>query len=574
VLVLIVYTSLAFSFFHLTWQHPSERLIGQCCDPAAVTWFLRWPGYALAHHLGLLSSNYAGIRSGFNVMWQPPAMLPVGLVFSPFEALFGPFVTYNLVVTTAMATSGWACYAVMRRWVGGFLGPFVAGLMFGFSSYMTSQSIGHPQFMILSPVLFCFLLLSDLIVYQRRPAWQNGVALGALGSLEFLISQEIFVGMLIAGAVATVVIWLTHQQRAGARIGRVGAGLILALCTGAVLLAWPLGTEFLGGEQLHGTLRPQNLFVTDVDNLVLPNPAGSFFKIFGGGRYALLWGWDLGEVGAYVGPPLLLLVVIVFVRFRRNLFVRVCGVTGLLMLLLSFGPSLHIAGRDSGIRLPWSVFERFPLLQSALPVRFDVFWQLAVAGLAAMGVRAIMAVQPARMRAIGLFLVIVSLIPLLPTLDYATWTPEVPRFFQTTAVDEIPAGSVVFTAPFPRADPWDVDPMLWQVTAGMRFRMPGGYIFFPAAGGSGLADPGGVEDPLTARFDLIAETADLPALSAPELRQMRSIFLSKYQPQFGLVGPMANEGAAVQLMTSLVGHGPRYIEGIYLWRVDQSVTAH
>lgn len=566
---LIVYTGLAFAYFHLTWEDPAHRLIGGCCDAPSAAWFLRWTGFALSHNLNVLVSNYAGIWSGFNVMWQPPAMPLVGAVVWPLETFLGPFISYNLVVTMAMSTSGWACYIAMRRWVGGYVGPFIAGLAFCFSAYITAHAVGHPQFMALAPSVFFLLILSDLLIYRKRLYWRSGIALGIVGAGQFLISQETFADMLIVSIVIVGTVWLFQKRTFLQHLRSTVTALSLSAAICAAFLAWPLSVEFFGPEQLHGLLRPQNFFVTDLANLVLPNPWTSQFHPFGG-TYAFQWQWVLSEMGAFIGVPLLVFIMVVFVRCRHDPFVLICGTSALIVLLLSLGPSLHVAGHDLHVPLPWWPIEHLPLLESALPVRLDAFWQLGVCGLTAVGVREIASIRKLRKRAVGFILVAICLVPLLPTFDYWTWEPEVPAFFTTAAVKQIPQGATVFVVPFPRDQIYDVDPMVWQLFANMRFRMPGGYVFFPSPFGPGLAVTGGAEDALTLRLDDIAEGKKLPTLSRPDLMYMRSILFSKYRPQYALVGPMPGERAALELMTGVLEERPTYVEGVYLWKLQRT----
>ena len=67
----------------------------------------------------------------------------VGLLVAPLEEIAGSFLTFNVVTTLALALSAWTCYLALRRWVGGFAGPFIGGLLYGFSPFMAAHSLGH-----------------------------------------------------------------------------------------------------------------------------------------------------------------------------------------------------------------------------------------------------------------------------------------------------------------------------------------------------------------------------------------------------------------------------------------------
>ena len=563
---LIVYSGLSFLIFRATWAVPTTHLIGGCCDSPAPAWFLEWTSYALTHLGNPLITHLAGVPNAVNIMWQPPAMPFLGVVMTPVELLLGPFISYDLVVTLALSLSGWACYTALRRWVGGFVAPFVGGLVFGFSPFMAAQSLGHPQFTFAPLVPLFFLVLSDLLVYRKWPTWVAGLGLGVIAAAEYMISQEIFGELMIGGLVAVLILAAVDHRQVRSRVGEVGRGLGFAALTSMALLAWPLSVEFTGPGILHGLLRPQNAFVTDLANLVVPNPVVSQLPL-GISSDAFRWGWDIGELGVYVGLPLLVILTVFVVMGWRERIVRVASIWALCMLVLSLGPSLHVAGRDINIWLPWAAVERLPLLENALPVRFDLFWQLGVATLVAIAARSIAHFAAGRARLASGLVLAGALVLMLPTLTYQTWVPTVPSLFTTSAVDQIPSGARVFIAPFPRDQLYDAAPMLWQADAGLRFSMPGGYIFLPAQSGQGLAPTGGTPDALTGRLDAIGQGSTVPPLTSDQLAGLRSILLRTYRPSYVIVGPMTGEPAAVRLMTELTGRAPRAVGGVELWKL-------
>jgi hypothetical protein len=71
----------------------------------------------------------------------------------------------------------------------------------------------------------------------------------------------------------------------------------------------------------------------------------------------------------YLGLPLLLVLGAIGIRWRSNGVVRVALALLVVSALLSLGPTLLVAGRDTGVWLPWAFFERLPLLSSLIPSR-------------------------------------------------------------------------------------------------------------------------------------------------------------------------------------------------------------
>ena len=272
---LLVYAAVGAAFFHNTWEKPSARLVGTCCDSASSVAFLRWTGHALLHGYNPLFSHHVLAPEGVNIMWQPPAMPLVGLLVAPLEEIAGSFLTFNVVTTLALALSAWTCYLALRRWVGGFAGPFIGGLLYGFSPFMAAHSLGHTEYIsAFVPPLF-FLALTELAVYRRSVWWKPAVGLGLLFAAQFLINQEGCAALAIATLVILGTLAAARPDEARRRAGLVLRGGLVATGVAGVLLAGPLAVEFFGAQRLYGVLRPENTYVSDLANLVVASPVAT-----------------------------------------------------------------------------------------------------------------------------------------------------------------------------------------------------------------------------------------------------------------------------------------------------------
>ena len=76
-----------------------------------------------------------------------------------------------------------------------------------------------------------------------------------------------------------------------------------------------------------------------------------------------------GGNSAYLGLPLLLVLVVLGVRWRASPVVRLGLALMAVAAVLSLGPTLLVGGGDTGIPLPWAFFEDLPLLPSLIPSR-------------------------------------------------------------------------------------------------------------------------------------------------------------------------------------------------------------
>jgi hypothetical protein len=91
--------------------------------------------------------------------------------------------------------------------------------------------------------------------------------------------------------------------------------------------------------------------------------------------------------------------------------------------------------------------------------------------------------RPAVVAAVGL----VALLPLVPQVPIHTYTIHTLRWFASTKVHEVPPGAVALTLPYELAPRNDA--MMWQAASGMRFRVLGGDVFVPGAGGRSTWHP-------------------------------------------------------------------------------------
>ena len=189
-LVLIVFVAAAVLVFSAAWKAPATTIIGVGGDPLLAIWFMRWVPFAISHGFNPLLTDYLDYPQGVNLMWNTAAPL-LGVVFWPVTERFGPIVAYNLAETLALASSAWVAYLAFGRYIGSTVAAAVGGLLFGFSPYMISHSLGHPSLTVAFTVPLMLLLFDDIFVRQRRPVLVVGGLLGLLAVTQLLISEEL-----------------------------------------------------------------------------------------------------------------------------------------------------------------------------------------------------------------------------------------------------------------------------------------------------------------------------------------------------------------------------------------------
>ncbi|MDQ6617973.1 MAG: hypothetical protein M3083_25320 [Actinomycetota bacterium] len=555
---MVAYLALAFLLFAGAWRSPSVRHIGTPGDPPLNMWFLSWTRYALSHLRSPFYSNHINYPLGANLMWNPLMFIP-GVILWPVTANFGPVVSYNTLVTLNIAMSAWCGYLAYRTFVSHELAAFIGGLVYGFSPYMLAQSRDHPSLTaaFLPPLML--LALIEILVRQRRPTVRSGVLLGLLAVMQLLTTEELLATEAVAAALGLVVLCLLYRRQVAAHAAHAAVALGYAFLVFVVLAAGPLGVQFFGPQGFHGALQPPNVFVSDLANVVLPTGTQQL-PIHHAAAFSRPWSGNPSEWDMYLGVPYLLVIGYVCLRLWRRAVVRVSSILALALVILSFGPHLHLNGRVGAASMPWRWVGSLPLINNVLPSRLALYVDLFAALLLAVFADHVMGSRSITWRLAGWAALVAVGASLFPAIPYPSTAPSVPPFFTSAAARVIPEGSVVLIAPFQQLYP--DEPMLWQADTNMRFRMPQGYFVGPNSRGHPVYGA----PPSTLSQTMLEIQSGAPPPMTSDLRSsvLRDLALRKVRTV--LVGPMAYQFQMLQFFGYLFDRPPVATEGVYLWR--------
>jgi hypothetical protein len=561
-----------------------------CEDVALQSWFQAWPAYAIAHGLNPFYSAWAGYPGGVNLLDNTAAPL-LGLVFAPVTWLLGPIASLSLAMRMAFALSATSMCFVLRRWVQWWPAAFIGGLVYAFSPFMVGQAQAH-LFLTFVPLPPIMLALLDELVVRRRHIVRNGILLGAVATAQFLISPEVLAMCGVATAVALLVMAVRHRGVTRERWRELGRGLGATAISLAVFAAYPLWTYLRGPYHVDGPQHQVSIldgYHTAVESLVYPTSLQQFGTsgLFATGNG--LTGQNPVEHTIYLGLPLLCLLVLAAVRFRREGIVRLCCWVALGAWLITLGPSLYFGSSDlSAIKLPYEVIERIPLIDSGLDLRYSLIMYLAVAVVVAVGLD--------RLRRDGLFaaggerqsrpaapkarvalcaaVAVVGLAPLVPRLPYKSTSFGTPAVFAAKG-SPIADGDVVLSYPLPVGYIGANDQaLLWQAVAGMRFKLIGfrgalaGKHHQPLVDAAVLLPPTAAEQVLL--WGLYGRPSPPPALDAATSQAIRT-FLARYNVDDITVVPWGGPPTSVlAYFTAALGSSPEDFKGDYVWsRVQQ-----
>lgn len=554
--LLLLYAALSFAIFANTWASPRGHWIGVDPDPPLFIWHLRWLPFALGEGHTPFLSDYLNYPDGFNVLWNTSVLFPA-LVLAPVTLLFGAVLSYNLLVTLSLALSGWCAYLALRRYVHREEAAAVGGLLYGFSPFMFAQAGGHPHmtFAVYPPLVL--LLLDEILVRRRRSPILLGALLGAATGIQLLTGEEIVAITFLVACIGVALLALLNRAGVRARLSDAVRAGAAALLVAAAIDAYPLSVQLGGAQRVTGSLHPHNVFVLDLLSLVVPGPRQQLSPDSANDLATHYTG--LGEIGGYIGLPLLVLVVFVLLRYRSDRLVQVAGLLLGGVTLLALGPRLHVAGHSLPVRLPWVVPQRLPLFESILPARLAVIMFLLLGLLLAVFVDRF----PRGSRGNGLALAVIvaaALVPLLPSLPYPSTTSDTPSFFSSGA-KAIPRGSVALIAPLAGVAGGTTRPLLWQAESALRFRMPEAYVLRPAASTPALED----DSPLFRRMVQIQAGETISAVT-PAARRRILCQLARLDVGSIAVGPMkVGYAKTIAFFTDVLRRDPVETMGVRLW---------
>jgi len=315
-------------------------------------------------------------------------------------------------------------------------------------------------------------------------------------------------------------------------------------------------------------------------------------------RGNLLAGRNSVENAVYLGVPLICILVLIAVRYRKAGIVQLFSLLALGAWLVTLGPFLYVGlTPHTSIRLPYDLLKHIPLINAGIDVRYSLIMYLAVAVVMAVGLDRLVAeglfapgsgwrrrlagprtATPRARAGLGVALAVVGLVPLVPSLPYASTSFGVPAIF-TASGSPISNGDVVLSYPLPVGyENYSNDQaLLWQAEGGMRFKLIG---FRGAVAGPGhkpllnaglWLPPTSVEALLV--WSLYGQPYPPPVYGAATSRVIRT-FLSRYHVDDITVVPSgAPTGTVTSYFTAALGRPPADFQGTYVWSGVQQMLA-
>ncbi|MEU3736840.1 dolichyl-phosphate beta-glucosyltransferase [Streptomyces sp. NPDC032198] len=475
-LVAALFLAMAVTLYSGRWAAPGARYLPDSLqDQNQWEWFFAVTADNVRHLHNPLFTDLQNHPDGVNLMANT-VMLGLSVPFAPVTWLFGPAAALNAAMTLGLAATALAWYWLIRRRLVRHRGAAAAGAaLAAFAPPMVSHAHAHPNFM----VLFMIPLIIDralrLCEGEGTRVVRDGVILGLFTTYQIFLGEEPLllaaVGMLLFAAAYG----LAHRDMARAALRPLARGLGVAVAVTVPLVALPLYWQFFGPQSYTSVLHGDN-----AGNSPLALLSFAERSLAGNEQTAAALSANPTEQNAFYGWPLAALAFAIVVRLWEWTVVKALAFTVLAAAFLSLGPKFRVPLTDIVLPGPWAPLSHLPLFESVIESRVAMVCAPALGMLVALALAGLFA-APRRMTAAryaGVAAVALALLPIVPAPLRAVEREQPPGFIADGTWKKY-LGDGETLVPVPLPDPAGAEALHWQTTAGLGFRLPGGYFNGP-----------------------------------------------------------------------------------------------
>src|ERR1700722_2118873 len=355
-------------------------------DPFQMTWFFSYVPYALTHGQSIFHTNFIDYPTGVNLADNTSVPL-LGILGWPITATLGPIAAFNFLVRLSFALSGISMFLVLRRWCKSWQAPLIGGFLYAVGPYMASQELLLDLIFVPIPPLLV-LCGDELIRRQRIRPWLLGLVIGVLAAVQYLVSPDVLSGCVAIAGIVAVGLGIKFRKLLMERIAYMSKAVVAALGSFVLLAGYPVYEMLLGPGRISGPVVQVSLLqaaradlfgvVAPTSNQMVVPPFISFI-----GDYFV--GGNLSENGTYLGVPLLIVLVVIARKLKRDPMVMTMLFAGFSAWVLSLGGHLAIGTWPSPIPLPGDLIAHLPLFDSTIPARYALYVVLAASIVVAIG---------------------------------------------------------------------------------------------------------------------------------------------------------------------------------------------
>lgn len=526
-------------------------------------WFFAVTADNVVHLRNPLFTTLQGFPDGVNLMANT-VMLGLSVPLAPVTLLFGPTVTWALVLTLGLAATASAWYwliarrLVRNRWAAALGGAFAA-----FAPPMISHGNAHPNFL----VLFMIPVIVDraLRLCEGRDPVRDGVLLGLFSTYQIFLGEEPLllasIGMLFFALSYAVV----RRDVARAALRPLLRGLAIAAAVCLPLVAFPLGWQFFGPQSYKSVLHGDNMGNSPLAFLEF---AGR--SLAGSDEGADPLAFNRTEQNAFYGWPLVALATAIVVRLWRLALVKALAFTGLAAALLSLGPKFRIPYTDIVLPGPWRALAHQPLFESVIESRVAMICAPVLGVLIALASDRLLVTRGRVNQVVGLAAVAAALLPVVPTSYPVRERSEVPAFItEGTYRRYLADGESVVTVPLPT--PGSAEALHWQSATGLGFSVAGGYFNGPW-GPERMGIYGATPRHTSNLLNDVRNSGNVPDIG-PNWQAQARFDLKAWKAGVVVLEPQYNMQALYTTVVKLLGQPGKRVGGVWVWDVGTSKGA-
>jgi hypothetical protein len=547
------------------WIDPTHRLqSSNLQDHMFFEWVLGHAQWSVTNLTNPLFSDRLNVPDGVNMMANT-SVLALAIPLVPVTALFGPGISYAVLLTLGFAATATAWYWLLSRHVvTSRVAAFIGGGFCAFAPGMVSQGNGHPN--LVSQFVIPLIIWRVLVLFRPgvRPV-RDGAILGLLVTLQAFINEELLFFTAIACAVFLIAYAAPRWRSVKATIPTAAKGLAATAAVAGSLLAYPLWFQFFGPQHYRGVPIYTYRFRTDL---------ASFWSfatesVAGGGAGFSPLAVHPAEENTFYGWPLVLFLAAGLWIVRRRPVAVATAAAGIFFTLLTLGHTIILGGRVTGIPGPWRIFEKLPLFDSVVPAR------LALAVIPAVGVLLALIVNEVLVTAHRLDFAALPIRPLLFIALLGALLPIAPTPLRAETIEPTPAfisagmwREYVTTdrtmVTVPPSSNLEIEGQRWSAEQGLEIALGQGYALFPG-GPDGRATYPAPPTPTSELLDEVAEHGYLPFISERDIEAAHEDLI-RWRAAIVVLGPHPNEESLKTTVEALLGPAQN-VGGVWLWDV-------
>lgn len=364
-------------------------------------WTFWWIERAIAQAHTPFYTDLLFYPHGVSLTTHNIAWFNIGLWF-PLQAALGNHVAYSLTYPIIFTLNGLSLYLLALHCLGTvspthansararadrrtavYASAFIAGLIYAFWPYLTSQS-GHPNMLTVSWLPLALLYLMRVL---EGGTWRDAGWAGLFIAFQGIARwQLLIVGSLVMAIYVLYALLTRPRARTGGTVGKLALSGAVAL-----LLMAPLGGPVVAAQLTradpNAVLIDDGAFGVDLLAMVMPNAnLGLWANWVARLPSPLQFQHDQVD---FMGYTVLVLALVGVIRQRRRVLVWV--LIALALIGLAIGSQLTVAHHTyAQVPTPYSWVQNFSLVRVVrAPHRFYAFAALPLGLLAAHGVMAL-----------------------------------------------------------------------------------------------------------------------------------------------------------------------------------------